>query len=956
MDYKDLLGWCGLNIRVLPDFLQDHTLLPDQLEGRMREISVRWIHLLRRLWMWQGTTFCLRFISGEPKGTITLFFLAKPGSPADREAIQTDLEQIVQAFGIVPNISDMRLCLPLLTPDGFNRRGISGVEIENLTKQMVKTFSAAIGFAPLGPFAVVTQEVDKNLWWDHVALKELKEEIQSEFKEGANIGEVSVENLCSYLPRLWLSPGDAFLLPVRALVVAKNPICLSIYVQPTQLTMIERRWLEGLRRKASESLESINFRDIGTRFFAEIASDTFNRLSPHPFMVAGEVASMGNCVEDVNAMAATLQAVAMGDAGMHGGNFPETGAFLTRVSKGESLFDSAVNSHMGVEFPRWADNLDLPFSLRRFNYLGDARSAATFFRLPVSVNGGIAGLEVRQRLPDFYPGPRELTAPIDHLDLGRMEDGGLATMNHHDLTKHGLITGFTGSGKTVTVLSILSQVWKFKKPFLVFESAKQEYRGFFGVPDFCSSLRVYTLGNETAVPFRFNPFELLPGVRVEAHIGRLQICFEGAVAPVGPVSSVFAEALQLVYAKQGWMITDTCPKDPQREFPTLGGFVEVVKEVIKARNYSPEVNSNLTAAIVGRLQPLLIGSKGRMLNCQNSIPTPDELFSKPTILEMNDLNLDDKAILVMFLLVLLREYREIYFRTHPESVGLLSHVTVVEEAHNVLAKAKSSGNSEGAAADTKFKAVEAFCTLLTEIRSLGEGLLIVDQSPEKLAADAIKNTNLQIAHQLRDGHDRDEIANAMIMTREQRDYIGKLRPGQAALFRTGLERATFVSIPIPDFYPKDDEIVPGKFIRNMDDDSLLKIMDELEQNVQKLRNPVRPFSSCAFCPVKVTCPYGDIMWSRVKTNDSAISDFIEWKRLHKDKSTNDILNGFLVKVSHRVALEMEENGIKNPKDSNGIGIAWCYMIHLWHKRFSVNSPGKIAYGKFITLLNEQKTS
>jgi hypothetical protein len=882
--------------------------------------------------------------------------LAKPGSPADREAIQTDLEQIVQAFGVVPNISDMRLCLPLLSHDGFSRRGFNGGETNELKRKMAEIFSAAIGLAPRGPFAVVNQEVDKNLWWDYVALKQIKEEIQSEFGEEANFVEGSDDNLYSYLPRLWSSTGDAFLLPFRALSVAKNPICLSIYVQPTQLTNIERRWLEVLRRKASESSESKNFRDIGTRFSAELASDTFNRLSPHPFMVAGEVASLGGCAEDVNAIAATLQALAMGDTGINGVNFPETGSFVTYVSKGKLLFDAAVKSHMGVEFPQWAGNLDLPVYLRRFNFLGDARSSATFFRFPVSVNGGIAGLEVRQRLPDFYPGPRELNVPTDHLDLGRMEDGGLATMNCHDLTKHGLITGFTGSGKTVTVLSILNQVWKFKIPFLVFESAKQEYRGFFGVPDFCNSLRVYTLGNETAAPFRFNPFELLPGVRVEAHIGRLQICFEGAVSPVGPVSSVFAEALQLVYAKQGWMITDTCPKDPKRDFPTLGEFVEVVKEVIKARDYHGDVKSNVTAAIVGRLQPLLIGSKGRMLNCQKSIPTPYELFSKPTILEMNDLNLDDKAILVMFLLVLLREYREIDFRNHPESVGKLSHLTVVEEAHNVLSKAKSSGNAEGAAADTKFKAVEAFCTLLTEIRSLGEGLLIVDQSPEKLASDAIKNTNLQIAHQLRDGHDRDEIANAMIMTKEQRDYIGKLRPGQAALFRTGLERATFISIPIPDFYPKDGISVSNKFIRNMDDDSVIKIMDKLEPNVQKLRNPVRPFSSCAYCPVQSSCPYGDIIWRKVNTDDSAINDLVEWKRLLNAKSNNDILNDFLAKASRRVVLEMEEKGNKNPKDSAGIGVAWCYMIHLWHKRSSKNSPGKIAYNKFTGLLNKNKPS
>lgn len=67
---------------------------------------------------------------------------------------------------------------------------------------------------------------------------------------------------------------------------------------------------------------------------------------------------------------------------------------------------------------------------------------------------------------------------------------------------------------------------------MVIESAKQEYRGLLGVEGFddTDNFRVYTLGNEVCAPFRFNPFELLPGVRVEAHISKLQTCL-GALPP-----------------------------------------------------------------------------------------------------------------------------------------------------------------------------------------------------------------------------------------------------------------------------------------------------------------------------------------------------------------------------------------------------------------------------------------
>lgn len=219
-----------------------------------------------------------------------------------------------------------------------------------------------------------------------------------------------------------------------------------------------------------------------------------------------------------------------------------------------------------------------------------------------------------------------------------------------DLTKHALICGFTGSGKTVTVLQILHQLWADHHiPFLVLESAKQEYRGLMGVSSLSNVLRMFTLGNETAVPLRLNPFELLPGVRVEAHLNKLQTCFEGAIPPIGPSSSVISETLLRVYEARGWSLTDICPKQgPRRQFPVMSDFVGCVEQVIEERGYEGEVRSNMRAALVGRFQPLLFGSRGRMFDTQRSMPSPNELFGCPTVLEMNDLHLEDKALVVMF--------------------------------------------------------------------------------------------------------------------------------------------------------------------------------------------------------------------------------------------------------------------------------------------------------------------
>jgi hypothetical protein len=139
-------------------------------------------------------------------------------------------------------------------------------------------------------------------------------------------------------------------------------------------------------------------------------------------------------------------------------------------------------------------------------------------------------------------------------------------------------------------------------------------------------------------------------------------------------------------------------------------------------------------------------------------------------------------------------------------------------------------------ADIKAKAVSAFANMLSEIRAYGEGLIISDQSPEKLAPDAIRNTNLQIAHQLRDRNDREAIARAMIMTTEQQDYLGKLQIGEAAYFRTGLEKATFITIP----EYKDSA---GFLSIPSDNDVLKKMLQFREQ----LKTKILPFDGCRFC-------------------------------------------------------------------------------------------------------------
>ncbi len=117
----------------------------------------------------------------------------------------------------------------------------------------------------------------------------------------------------------------------------------------------------------------------------------------------------------------------------------------------------------------------------------------------------------------------------------------------------------------------MNQLWrKHHIPFLVIEAAKKEYRALSRVSGF-DQLLIFTLGDETVSPFRINPFELLDGVRLEAHIGRLQACFDAALPQFGILPSIVAEAMERIYKIKGWKLIDHGgqPGTKDRLFPTM---------------------------------------------------------------------------------------------------------------------------------------------------------------------------------------------------------------------------------------------------------------------------------------------------------------------------------------------------------------------------------------------------
>ncbi len=746
----------GYHLPYLPDFLADHTLIGERPTERIGEFLDRWVQFIGWLWKWRGSAFALRFASDPIKGEIQVALLGRalggpgPHNPLASE-IANDVARLLATFGLPATPLDQADLLAALRP-----------------------------FA--NPIVAEVRQHEENLAFPLLG------------------------NQRGYVVHSYASPGGSLLAPFETLLRQSAPAVVSLYLEPTTLDENERSALERAAARAEtmkehtltanylpQEMQSMRIADPQMALAARLYATILKRLA-EPFVVVAQVASPDptTAVTVARAFARAFTHEQSPEKLNTGEPLPSSADVVippdpASTQAARFAFESLLYQAWG---PTQAANSP---GMERLRFLADARGAATAWRLPVNVRGGVPGIAVRQPPPDFEPGPRPAQLAPDEIHIGSLRRGGVATATLKDLTRHTLITGFTGSGKTNTVLYLLAQLWqKHRIPFLVIEAAKKEYRALSRVPGF-DELLIFTIGDETTSPFRFNPFELLPGVRVEAHLGRLQSCFDAALPQFGILPSIIAESMEEIYAAKGWKLTDRAPavsapgKEQRRLFPTLRDLYAAVIHAVESRGYSGEMRDNIRAAAAGRIGGLLRGSKGRIFGSQRSLPA-EVIFHRPVILELNDLNEDDKALTMMFLLMWLREYRELHIARQ------LQHLTVVEEAHNVVSNVQSVGNSE-VAADTKAKAVAAFANMLAEVRAYGEGILISDQSPEKLAPDAMRNTNLQIAHQLRDRRDREAIARAMIMDDEQQNYLGKLRVGEAALFRTGMEKATFITIP-----------------------------------------------------------------------------------------------------------------------------------------------------------------
>ncbi|NNU78351.1 ATP-binding protein [Clostridium estertheticum] len=438
-----------------------------------------------------------------------------------------------------------------------------------------------------------------------------------------------------------------------------------------------------------------------------------------------------------------------------------------------------------------------------FSYL-TGKEASLFFDLPKEE---CYGYDIRH-LPRFS---QNVKSTSQQLSLGSIYDGDVKTninfgLSEDVFSKHLLIAGATGSGKTNTIFNIVK---KIKVPFLVIEPAKKEYRGLNAI---IPNLRVYSLGDETISPFRFNPFYFGKDINIQQHIDNIKVIFNATFSMYASMPNILEQCLNMIYIKKGWSLTTSeniyakGVMINEGYYPTIEDLYYEIDSYTKKLGYAEEQTQNIRAALLTRIKSLMTGGKGFMLNTNQKLEM-DELLKYPTILELDKVADDDEKSLIIGLIVM--NIYEHLKNTVTEYSGKLKHILIFEEAHRIFTNVSQNQNQE--TANIKGKAVENLSNILCEVRAYGEGMIIIDQVPIKLAPDVLKNTNTKIIHRLVSREDGDYVADSLGLENEDIGYLNKLKNGSALIFSEGMQYPVHVQLELQ----KDDvKFIPDIEMKN----------------------------------------------------------------------------------------------------------------------------------------------
>lgn len=437
----------------------------------------------------------------------------------------------------------------------------------------------------------------------------------------------------------------------------------------------------------------------------------------------------------------------------------------------------------------------------------------------------VPGIRFVKNVARFANNPGKNTETNDLVKIGNIVDTGIIqsnpyTVSVNSLVRHSLIVGSTGCGKTTTCKTLINAVLNKKKPVLIIEPAKDEWVRWaikqnekledLNLSPVEKAKRKITIFEPGLTLFegtmlsnlRLNPFQ--PAAIKGAPIDMQTRCEKitsliNATLPTSDILPVIMDEALYAYLKKEVEDFEEEEMEQLPKYPLLEGALKVAQQILKNRGYEQRVTDSFVAALETRFKYLTRGKRGKILNEYTST-SYDKLFNSNCVINLSKIpNIKDKALIMSMILLSLYEYRTSAYTYDSEyrkkaQANELMHLTVIEEAHNVLSRpstaAENSGNPQQVVADI-------FSNMLSEIRSLGEGFMIIDQVPTKLIPDVIKNTNYKICHRMTSIDDCAVMAQSLALREDQKGIIPTLEQGNAIIAGDLDDAASWVKVSKP---------------------------------------------------------------------------------------------------------------------------------------------------------------
>lgn len=399
-----------------------------------------------------------------------------------------------------------------------------------------------------------------------------------------------------------------------------------------------------------------------------------------------------------------------------------------------------------------------------------------------------------------------------------------ANLDIDSLTMHTFITGTTGSGKSNTVYGLIDLLCTTRQDvhFLIIEPAKGEYKNIFGNRD---DVAVYGTNPYITNMLRINPFRFNQRIHILEHIDRLISLFNVCWPMEAAMPAVLKQSIERAYEKAGWNLRTSTNRISKNLFPNFQDVMYEVNSFIDESDYSSENKGNYKGALCTRLQELTSGLNGMMFVSDEI--EDEELFDSNVIIDLSRVGSSETKSLIMGLMIVrLQEYRQ---GTSTTSNSKLQHITVLEEAHNLLKRTSTEQSMDSA--NIAGKSVEMISNSLAEMRTYGEGFIIADQSPEQMDLSVIRNTNTKIIMRLPSYEDRKLVGKSASLDDAQIDEVSKLATGVAVVFQNDWMDPVLVKIPYFQVSETLYRLKDGTNFARIDNDDETKLLYAIMQNI-----------------------------------------------------------------------------------------------------------------------------